>query len=126
MFTTLHEILARQHGLTKADRAAHYKASGENMAAFAITSIGGKGIKEGLQNGMKVYRSTVSEGSRLQEVNGLSRSMSGLWQASKARPTGEHKTNALESFLFVSGLFDNVLLPFNWLADKVEQKPCPK
>lgn len=119
-FTAVNEILARRQGQTKAEQAAYYQASGENMAAFAITAIGGKGIKEGTQNGVKVYNRTVQTAQPTTVLEGVTARWRGLWNATKARAQGEHKTNALESALFVSGLFDNVLLPFNWLADKLD------
>lgn len=126
-FTAMNEVQARRQDKTNADKAAHYTASGENMAAFAITAIGGKGIKEGTQNGIKVYNRTVSQTPQPASVqDGVKSRAKGLWNATKARAEGEHKTNALESFLFVSGLFDNVLLPFNALADNMDSKPKGK
>jgi hypothetical protein len=122
-FMAVNEIQARRHGVMNADKAAHYTASGENMAAFAITAIGGKGIKEGAQNGVKIYNRTVSKSTRPDLQESIQSRAKGIWNATKARPEGEHKTSPMESFLFVTGQFDNVLLPFNELQDRMNNKP---
>lgn len=122
-FSLMHETLALKHPQMNDQKAGHYKTSGQNLAAVLLTTLGAKGISQGSKNGMKAYQNTTDDAIRSGEYNSFSTPLAGIWNATKARSTGEHKTNAFESVLFVTGLFDNVLLPFNWAADHFKHKP---
>lgn len=100
-----------------AQRADHYTRSGENMAAALITALGYKGIKNGNING---FEHAKEKAALMTSASKLRKTASGSWAAVKATSTEKNKTNLIESLLFVTGLFDNVLLPFNWLADRLK------
>jgi hypothetical protein len=139
-FTLLHEIKAAKQGeKMNAEKAEHYQSSGENLAAFLLTASGIKGIKEGRKMGMDAWKG-ATEASR-KTNNWVTRQGKGLSAAVKqidpaaipgflqtklaVKPHQGSEQNLFDRFLFVVGLFDNVLLPFNWLADKLSaQKPA--
>ncbi|HEY9685856.1 MAG TPA: hypothetical protein V6C52_02645 [Coleofasciculaceae cyanobacterium] len=115
--TLIHELLARKNTPMNEVRAEHYIRSGENITAFLLTASGADGIWKGTINGLRAFRNTTGA---LRELNPLSRWMKASWAATKSE-LQEEKMSLFEGFRFVAGLFDNVLLPFNWLADKLKQ-----
>lgn len=114
--SAIHELKALASPKQSEARAEHHIKSGENMAAALITSLGYKGIRNGTINGLEHAREKVGV---MSEASAVKKAASGMWTAVKATSKEQHKTTPLESFLFVSGLFDNVSLPFNWAADKL-------
>jgi hypothetical protein len=118
--TLIHELLARKNTPRKSmpmseKRAEHYIRSGENITAFLLTASGADGIWKGTVNGLRAFRNTTGA---LKEMNPLSRWLKASWAATKSE-LQEEKMSLFEGLRFVAGLFDNVLLPFNWLADKM-------
>ena len=122
VFSLVNEVKALKHPAMSSEKAAYYKSSGENLAALLLTLIGVKGIRHGTQNGMKAYHNTAAQATREDRYRPVATPLQGLWNATKARAEGEHKISATESALFVLGLFDNVLLPFNWVDDQLKAK----
>lgn len=148
LFTAKNEIQAARGGKTmNAEKAEHYQASGENMAAFLLTASGYHGIKDGAILGRAAYSKAVQDA---EGASKLTQGMKGLWKATSARhgskqseellhwhatksghakgtSQGTSKENPFiecgKRVLFVVGLFDNVLLPFNYVADKLSGKP---
>lgn len=120
--SVVHEVQASKAHQSKAQRAKHYQESGKNLAALFITAVGAKGIQEGTQNGVQAYQKTLQQAQKLQQP-GLFTHVKATGKAIAYRdPHGpEQPMSGLERTLFVSGLFDNVLLPFNWLADRLNQ-----
>ncbi len=104
-------------------KAADYTASGENLVASLITGVGIKGIVQGSKNGWEVA-SELQKESKI--TNAVLSKAKFAWDATKAEYKTHNKTSWFESFLFVSGLFDNVLLPFNWIADSLQHRPVEK
>jgi hypothetical protein len=121
-FSLKHEIQAMQIPAMNARKAEHYRDSGENMAAFLITALGGKGIHEGTINGFKQGHTAFRALPKTTALQSAKAGLSSTWTAISSKLPQEHKMNPVEAFLFVSGLFDNVLLPFNWLADKIKTR----
>lgn len=161
-FTAVNEIQAARKGKAmNAEKAEHYMASGENMAAFLLTASGFHGIRDGNKMGVAAWRNALNAKEN-QSASWLVRHGNGLkaaikevdsdaipdWartvyskikgvspkapssaavrygHAPKSTDAKEHWTLAWSKrFLFVVGLFDNVLLPFNWLADQLSGKP---
>jgi hypothetical protein len=131
------EVKAAKHPVMNAGKAEHYKQSGENLAAIIMTAPGYHGIAEGNYAGYKVLQGKVPVGSI------KSTQPKGLWGAisldkesetykywakgPRALTPQEPKTfrerlvPLLNRGLFVFGLFDNVLLPFNCLADQLDE-----
>lgn len=156
LFSAKNEIQAAQKGeVMNQEKAEHYKASGENIAAFLLTASGMHGIKGGSELGVSAW-SKAADAKK--GANFLSRHASGLkaavtkvdenaipqwasngWAKFKTSIKGQPKTTApfgsvpkksenglidwANRGLFVVGLFDNVLLPFNAVADKINHKP---
>jgi len=79
-----------------------------------------KGIKAGSLNGIE--QAATAFKTRPNTMSPIVGALKGGKTAITATASEKHKTNLLEGVLFVSGLFDNVLLPFNWLDDHSEQK----
>lgn len=121
--SVIHEWKAQQAKSRPHEKAHHLIESGENIAAALITSIGVKGIKSGAINGFERGKETAA----LAAKNGITSKWRQLWRGAKsaclARMKEEHKTTPIEKVLFVTGLFDNVLLPFNWAAQKLQKNP---
>ncbi len=139
-FTLLHELKAAKLGpKMNAEKAEHYQSSGENMAAFLLTASGIKGIKEGRKIGMDAWKG-ASEANKnsswaIRHGKGMSAAVKqidpdaipGFLQSKLAiKPHQGSDQNLFDRFLFVVGLFDNVLLPFNWLADKLSAQKLAK
>lgn len=156
LFTAKNEIEAAQKGeVMTPEKAAHYQASGENMAAFLLTASGMHGIKGGSELGVSAWKGAAEA---KKGANFLSRHASGLkaavtkvdenaipqwasngWAKIKTSVKGQPKATTpfgsaskksengvldwANRGLFVVGLFDNVLLPFNAVADKINHKP---
>lgn len=121
--SVMHEIKAAFRQDNPEEKAKRYERSGENLAAALITSVGYKGIKNGTINGFEHAGEKVA---LLKEASWPAKVLKGALSAIKARSKEQHKTNLPESILFVSGLFDNVLLPFNWAADRLLTNEKPK
>ena len=100
------------------DKSAYYVRSGENLAAALITCLGLKGIVHGSINGVEDAKAAITA---LPNATRPKKLLSATTTAITATSKEKHKTTLLESALFVSGLFDNVLLPFNWLADTLKK-----
>jgi len=127
-------------------KAALYEKSGENLAAILLTMPGYHGIAEGMKGGVAQIKKTAN---LPEHADSVFKYFNALWDATKldkdsvsyrnwSQGRAENaKTkeqldleerqqsgwmNAANRALFVAGLFDNVLLPFNWLADKLEDK----
>ncbi len=121
------EVKAAQHSpRMNAAKAEHYTASGENLAAVLITALGIHGIKDGTLLGKAAIQGV--QASNTQKVSPVK----AFWQKAAAAITATEQkypgvvphdqTGAgkwVKTTLFVSGLLDNVLLPFNWAADKL-------
>lgn len=120
--SAIHEVLALKQPGMDARKAAHYQSSGENLAAFGITFIGGKGIVKGTLNGYQqgaaAYRNVINK-SGIGLFNSLKAAADGTLKAICSTMSEDRKLGLTEGFLFVSGLLDNVLLPFNWAADQL-------
>jgi hypothetical protein len=102
---------SKNPGAMNTEKAEAYLESGENAMAFLLTASGGDGIVKGVLNGAKVF-AEATNGVKAQGV--LARWLLPLTQACKATmQEGEHV-----GLRFVVGLFDNVLLPFNWAAEQ--------
>lgn len=122
VFSLKHELQASQLSTMDANKAEHYQYSGENMAAFLITALGAKGIHEGTINGFKQGGQVFRRMPKTTAIESIKAGASSTWSAIKSTLPQEHKMSPVEAFLFVSGLFDNVLLPFNWLAEKMKRQ----
>lgn len=112
----IHELKARRAPLMDSQKAEHYIRSGENIMAFLLTVSGADGIWRGTVNGLKQFQHTSET---MKKMNSVSRLATRTWNATKAE-LHENKMSVFEAIRFVMGLFDNVLLPFNWLADKLK------
>jgi hypothetical protein len=109
---------SKNPGGMNAEKAEDYLESGENAMAFLLTASGGDGIVKGVLNGAKVLEEAptgVKAGSNLMQLGAR------VWRATKAQlDDGDHI-----GLRFVVGLFDNVLLPFNWAAEKWSTRNKP-
>jgi hypothetical protein len=155
LFTAKNEIQAAKEGeVMNKEKAEHYKASGENIAAFLLTASGMHGIKGGTELGVSKW-SSAAKLAKQNNASFITRHAKGFQSAvsavdKKAMPQWAHnawskvkgKPPVTASFnghapksenglidwanrgLFVVGLFDNVLLPFNAVADKINHKPA--
>ena len=139
IMSLVNEVKATKHPFMGAGKAEHYKQSGENLAAVLMTAPGYHGIAEGSAAGLKVltHKGKAPEGLTLDKMP------QGLWGAvsldkdSKVfeilakgpravQPDGkqglkDQVVSLMKRGLFVFGLFDNVLLPFNCLADQLDE-----
>jgi len=122
VFSLKHELQALESPAMNSRKAEHYQNSGENMAAFLITALGAKGIHEGTVNGFKQGSIAFKTAPNKTALQGIQAGLKSTWVAIKSTLPQENKMSPVEAFLFVSGLFDNVLLPFNWLADKMKRQ----
>jgi hypothetical protein len=141
--SAVHEFQVRHHRGMDATTAAHYEQSGENMAAFLMTIPGIHGIDEGVRAGRGAFKQVFSDSVNWK--NFLPKSLTGLKKATTLAKNSPEYTTAVQlgksperlekeknkkpdhwivrvikRGLFVTGLFDNVLLPFNWVADQMD------
>jgi hypothetical protein len=122
-----------------AQKKAHYEQSGENLAAVLMTVPGYHGITEGTRAGFGLYneaKKAESIPASLWKATSLKNTSDEYKNLSQGRPSNavipdevkasEKNKSRLAYWanrgLFVVGLFDNVLLPFNWLADQMQEK----
>ncbi len=122
------EIQAARHPqpMTEA-KAAHYTVSGENIAAVLITALGMHGIKDGTMLGKAAIQSVQSSNTqkKANPLQAFGQKAAAAITATEQKYPGvvpHDQTGAgkwVKTTLFVSGLLDNVLLPFNWAADKL-------
>lgn len=110
-----HELKAKTTPGMDQEKARHYEKSGENLTAFLMTMLGWDGIKRELQSGLKVAKETTPA---LEGMSAPGKFFNRLWQAVKIRSGPEHKP---EGWRFVVGLFDDVLMPFNHVAEKSKE-----
>lgn len=137
IMSVVSEIKAAKHPVMNGGKAEHYKQSGENLAALLMTVPGYHGIAEGSYAGYKVLTSKVPSGkTAAKEPKGLWGAVSldknsetyKYWAKGPRTTTPQDKQSLgnrcislLNRGLFVFGLFDNVLLPFNCLADQMDE-----
>lgn len=125
--TVSSEVKAAQHPpRMDATKAEHYTASGENLAAVLITALGFHGIKDGTLLGKAAIQSVQAPtGQQRNPFHRLGQKALAAITATEQKYPGvvpHDQTGAgkwVKTTLFVSGLLDNVLLPFNWAADKL-------
>ncbi len=140
IMSLVNEVKATKHPFMGAGKAEHYKQSGENLAAVLMTAPGYHGILEGTTAGLKVltHKGKPPEGLTLEtmpqgpwraiSLNKNSKAFEILAKGPRAvQPDGkqglkERTFSVLKRGLFVFGLFDNVLLPFNCLADQLDEE----
>ncbi|MDX2083822.1 MAG: hypothetical protein SFZ03_00335 [Candidatus Melainabacteria bacterium] len=108
----LNEYRARHVVGMTPQKAEYYRQSGENLMAFLLTLSGVDGIYKGVVNGLKAFRAVPAARSSAFAMDQLPLR---LWSATKAKLKHGEETG----IRFVLGLFDNVLLPFNALAEKL-------
>lgn len=121
------EVRAAQHPpRMNAAKAEQYTASGENLAAVLITALGFHGIKDGALLGKAAIQSVQAPaGQKRHPFQRLGQKAVAAVTATEQKYPGvvphDHTGAAkwVKTTLFVSGLLDNVLLPFNWLAEKL-------
>jgi hypothetical protein len=121
------EVKAAQHPQRmNAAKAEHYTASGENLAAVLVTALGFHGIKDGTLLGKAAIQSVQAPtGKKSNPFQRLGQKAAAAITATERKypgviphdPSGAGKW--VKTTLFVTGLLDNVLLPFNWAADKL-------
>lgn len=161
LFTAKNEIQAAKKGeVMNKEKADHYEASGENIAAFLLTASGMHGIKNGSELGINAWKNAAEAkkgaGFLSQQASGLKAAVTKIdsnaipgwaskaWASVKGSVPGKPKPpvaafngsttpaarNGVIDWanrgLFVVGLFDNVLLPFNAVADQINHKPKPE
>jgi len=140
VMSAINEYKAAFQPATDAQKAQFYEQSGENLAAILMTLPGYHGINEGIWAGINRFKAVMSD-----QRNPVLKVPQGAWKAisldkhdPKFQTFTPHQetTEALSGktkkkrawvgwvnrALFVTGLFDNVLLPFNWLADQLADK----
>ncbi len=125
--TVSNEVQAAQHPpRMNAAKAEHYTASGENLAAVLVTALGFHGIKDGTMLGKAAIQSVQAPtGQQRNPFHRLGQKAVAAITATERKYPGvvpHDQTGAgkwVKTTLFVSGLLDNVLLPFNWAADKL-------
>lgn len=150
VMSAINEFKATQFPSMNGPKSRCYEQSGENLAAIFLTLPGYHGINEGVRAGVNSLKNVTNSTKTTKRLNKPASSESkleigkipkGLWHAvkldkhskefaefqAKHYPTpegaGQHVwADVANRALFVAGLFDNVLLPFNWLADKLEDK----
>ena len=99
------------------EKAEHLKRVGENIDSLVITSIGGQGIVQGIESAIK---SGANGFKAMRHLGAFHQWNKAVWDALwSPAPAG---MGPLATFLFVSGLFDNVLEPFNNIANKLNEK----
>jgi hypothetical protein len=112
--TVFSELKAKHLPVMNAEKAGHYVRSGENIAAFLLTFSGVDGIYKGAKNGVDI----MAKSTALQHnTNGMAQYGVKTWHAISAKL----KHGEEVGIRFVIGLFDNVLLPFNGLADRMNR-----
>jgi hypothetical protein len=115
------ERLARQvPGPMGAAKAEHYITSGENLADFLLTAFGADGIAQSCWQGGKVFLSPLPKARAAWQMHTPVAWLRRLWRATTFQLTNQARMNAFQSFRFVIGLFDNVIMPFNWAAEKIQ------
>jgi hypothetical protein len=106
-----HELKAKQQGPgMSAEKANHYQTSGENLSALLLTMSGIDGIVEGAWQGVKAMHAPVAA-----SATPLVQQAIRLWNGIKMTMPGGHPMGPR----FVLGLLDNVLMPFNAMAKKL-------
>lgn len=115
---------ARRPQKMDALKARQYMASGENLAAVLITAIGTHGIIEGNQLGKAAIQGVKASKNMNPAHKFLKQASAAITATEKKYPhviphDSDSKLKLVKTALFVSGLFDNVLLPFNWAAEKL-------
>lgn len=140
VMSVVNEIKASNRPRMNDRKAENYTQSGENMAAILMTLPGFHGIKDGTEAGFKAWGNVMEATQSVPK--GLA---SGLWKAISLRnnkadeilakggkPSSVDLTEKkqgdpkwlyiIKRGLFVAGLFDNVLLPFNAIADELDDQ----
>jgi hypothetical protein len=94
-------------------KAHYYMESGENLSALVLTASGIDGILAGTWQGVKAMQAPLAV-KRVQMLQWPER----LWNGIKMTMPGGHHMGPR----FVLGLLDNVLMPFNSLAKKLQHQ----
>ena len=110
------EIKARQIPEMNERKAECYRNSGESFMAFLLTLTGADGIYQGAMNGMKTFSQVAPE---VQQATQLPSMFLRAKNAILAEMPVGHDMSPFTAFRFVLGLFDEALMPSNWVAGKL-------
>jgi hypothetical protein len=113
--TLINELKARKLPGMDEKKAECYLQSGENIMAFLLTFSGVDGIYSGAKNGLSVFAKTAPD---LKNMNAFNNILIRSWAAIASKL----KHGEEVGLRFVVGLFDNVLLPFNALSERLQNK----
>jgi hypothetical protein len=117
--TVINEVKAFKHPQTDSEKAGYYQKSGENLTAFLLTLVSAEGIYKSLTAGYKASMEALKMPSA--PTNALQRVP---YQIRKVlmHQAGEHEKMDYRQFgMFVLGLLDDSLLPFNWVSEKLQK-----
>jgi hypothetical protein len=102
------EWRARGPGMT-AEKAEALVSSGENLTAFALTASGGDGIYKVMAESVNRLKAAPLSAKNLFNIVGM-------------QLNAHDAMGGLQSLRFVMGLFDNVIPPFNAVANRLNGK----
>ncbi|WP_373532110.1 hypothetical protein [Vampirovibrio sp.] len=122
--SVVNEVKALNHPQSDSEKVRYYQKSGENLTAFLLTLVGVEGIQKGLSAG---YKAGV-ESAKLSSVpqNVILRKPYQVWQGLTHKASGHEKMDYRQFGMFVLGLLDDSLLPFNWAAEKMQKNKGPE
>jgi hypothetical protein len=113
------EVKAFKHPLTDLEKVGYYQKSGENLTAFLLTLVSAEGIYKSLTAGYKAGVEAARLASTLPNA-GLKKPYQ-IWKG-LMHQAGEHEKMDYRQFgMFVLGLLDDSLLPFNWVSEKLQK-----
>lgn len=116
-----HELHAAEIPAMNEHKAEHFKKSGENLTAFLLTLLGIKGMDKTYRSGYEVLKQPLPlSGQKVGRFPMLGRLKQVLLHKDELNPM-----TPKELFMFVLGLADDSLLPFNWASHKLNQDKQP-
>jgi hypothetical protein len=116
--TVVNEVKAFKHPQTDSEKVGYYQKSGENLTAFLLTLVSAEGIYKSLTAG---YKAGVESVNLAASTNAFQRIPSQVLKG-LMHQAGEHEKMDYRQFvMFVFGLLDDSLLPFNWVSEKLQK-----